>query len=251
LIFLDTSAQGERVFGRRRDEIYALISRQQARTSQYVWEEFRCTYLRDAVLFHRLLSEEGWDVARALERADTYPTPPRSQARIRQVFRRLIQSWAASVDDLRGALENLIEGGLEDRFWSGLDREATLRETDCRHGGPPPRREGPTYRFRPTCTAAKPPPCGIRPFWETHAVELAAVADGAEHLPDDLAKAAETAAAIRTGRGTPHGNNCHKHLSDCVIAAEASPDDHIFTTNLKHFRPICALIGRKLYEPAS
>jgi hypothetical protein len=250
VLFLDTAAQGERLFGSRWREFAALVRRHKARTSTYVWEEFRCTFLRDAVMFHQLLAEEGWSVPDALRRSERYPpAQPRRQQRIRQVCYKLLEEGSA--EDIRDRLELLIEGVLESRFWHRISGHDVARETGCVHGGPPPRREGATYRFDPSCATPKPPPCAIREFWEAHEAELAAIADGAEHLPDDMQVAVERAAAIRAGTRGPHGETCHVHLADCVIATEASPDDEILTTDLKHFRPICALIGRKLYEPAS
>ena len=250
MLFLDTSAQGERIFGEKRRELDALVRRQSARTSTYVWEEFRCTFLRDAVLFHQLLVDANWSVPDALRRSERYqPQQPRRQKRVRQVYYNLLDD--GELEDIRDRLELLIEGVLESRFWAGVAAADTARETGCVHGGSPPRREGDTYRFGPSCRADKPPPCAIEHFWRSHADELAAVAEGAEHLPDDLQEAPRTAAAIRSGAAKPHGNNCHKHLSDCVIATEASPDDGILTTNVRHFRPICELIGRTLYDSGS
>jgi len=214
-----------------------------------VWHEFQCTFLRDAVLFHKLLSEEGWDLCAALRRAAHYPVQGRKHARVRQVLAQLLeQPWPASPDDVRDRLECLIEGGLELRFSWGLRRDETVDDTHCAHAGDPPRREGESYRFSPRCRATDPPKCAIERFWAEREPALGAIADRRATLPPDLQGVADVAARVLEGTTSARGQNCYVHLSDCVIAAEAPPEDQVVTTNVGHFRPICQLLGRELHE---
>ena len=44
------------------------------------------------------------------------------------------------------------------------------------------------------------------------------------------------------------GRNCTWYLGDLVIALEVPMDAIIYTTNRKHSEPICALLGKEIYE---
>jgi hypothetical protein len=253
VLFMETSAQGERLFGQRqnRTKLQALVTSRRARTSGFVWHEFQCSFLRDAVLFHRLITEENGDIAAALERADAFPYTGRQQRRVRQLYRALLRHpLCQAFEDALDLLEVLIEGSLAHRFWSGLDKEATIDETKCTHARSGPQRVGSTYDFVPRCQKDDPPQCRICEFWEAHNTELNRLAEAADEpgLPEELQTACALAGALLGGWESPRGQNCFRTMADCVIAVEVPQGDEICTTNVRHFEPICQITGRHLFE---
>lgn len=75
------------------------------------------------------------------------------------------------------------------------------------------------------------------------------MADVAEADRTLLARMADLCAQILVDPDIARGRNCTWHLGDLVIALEMPTDAALYTTNLRHFAPLCALLGKELYQP--
>ena len=76
------------------------------------------------------------------------------------------------------------------------------------------------------------------------------LADGLKDHPETaLARIAELCSQILVDPDIARGRNCTWYLGDLVIALEMPTDAAIYTTNQRHFAPLCALLGKELYHP--
>lgn len=87
---------------------------------------------------------------------------------------------------------------------------------------------------------------------ETWRPELPALAAGLTHESDPvLVRMGQLARQLIEDPVIARGRNCTWYLGDLVIALELPVDVPLYTTNVRHFAPILAILGKKLYAGAS
>lgn len=69
-----------------------------------------------------------------------------------------------------------------------------------------------------------------------------------DHPETALARMADLCAQILADPDIARGRNCTWYLGDLVIALETPADAAFYTTNLRHFAPLCKLLGKQLYH---
>ena len=241
LIFLETTVQADRTTSShpKRQAIAAALNNKSLVSSTYVLGEYKATFLRDTVTFHKLLVDSE-SVSVALNRFERYGE--RQSKRLLRIFALIYEDGVSSKEDMLTALEILIEWQLARRFMHGLD-QPLLNESGCQRAAAQPVRSGEIYEFPLSCTQSPPPSCDVESLVGRRTQELAGVAAGIPEQDSDLRKVGVSLGDVLEGKRKPHGNVC-RNLSDLLIALEAPPDAIIATTNIRHFEPLCRLLGR-------
>jgi hypothetical protein len=243
IVYLDTTVFADYVLGGTRQvrSIQAALTGRVARSTRYVREQFRATFLRAAILLYNQLLETR-DPAEVLRRTDQFAFFTRGDGvKSRRVFARLLADDRSDWADKLASLERLIEQDLMREFDSlatGSDRTAC-----CQCWGEPTRDENGFYRFTKSCTLKDPRPCRIEEFWVERHEELRRLASADGRLTSDGATAASRAAREVESGGLPRGKRCYVHLSDPVIIAEAEPGSLLMTSNASDFEPLTAVIA--------
>lgn len=249
-VFLETTIQGERIFAEKykKDAIKKNLKNQTVCTSGFVLNQFKKTFLYSAICFYNLLIDSE-NPHTALRRSSKYSE--RIHKRISQVFATLCDEEKNDKESAVERLETWIEDGLMIEFLEGIE-EPIIDKTSCKWVSGDPVKVANRYEIAICCRKDRPPACNIERFWNEHNKELDSLASAVDLSKDkdrELKKINTIAKQIRDGFDRPFGLNCTVYLSDALIAVEAPKGSEIYTTNKKHFEPICAIIGnRKVYK---
>lgn len=143
-------------------------------------------------------------------------------------------------------LETWIEELLPRRFMAGVNE--TLNATDCDLPRDKLRFEGDRYRLQVTCRRERAR-CRLpdllqenQTSLETCQPQLTASSDRELRLAGKIIAAAKNNWQIAKGQ-----QNCWR-MADLIITLEAPADAAIYTTNRKHFEPLCVALGKQLLE---
>jgi len=247
-LFLDTTIQIERVVGSRARQ--AALQRELAgyelMTSTYVLGEYTRTLVRDAVQFHNLVLayEHMDDVMTAIAQHRNKREGGRMMLLWANLLRERVYSRAHALD----TLELYIEMGLVNRFLTGMDE--VLGATECSLAQERPTPVGEAYHLRAQCTRRVKEcalPERLAGEWRDG---VAAVASGlCDHSDPALDRMGRLAQRILDDPDTARGRNCTWYLGDLIIALECPPEAALYTTNRRHFEPLCALLGKRLHRP--
>lgn len=243
LLFLETTIQGNRIFGGKSlaEKIKRNLNGKRVCTSIFVLNEFKKTFLNAVICYYNLLVDSP-DTQTALRRAVRYPE--RAHKRIAQVYATLCDKGGHDKEVVLECLESWIDDGLMIEFHESIE-EPIVNKTSCRWVDGEPVKKGNIYYLKISCTKSDPPPCNIENFWKEHKKELHRLAAATSFKDSELSKVRDVAALIKKDKDSPYGENCHVHLSDAVIAIESPKRSQIYTTNKKHFEPICEVLKTK------
>lgn len=263
-VFLDTTIVGERFCGRphHQIEIEELLDSSAAVATGYVADQFRATFLAGAVLLYNRIqdrAEEGrggeprpWREIEAdilLDLDDWAYAQPREGGRARKLLARLIRT-TTEAGELRRTLTRWIEVELTTVASDHIALEdatrcqRTLRSATLRDG---------LYFIEVSCNLQQHKDCVIEAFWNARPHLLQAVADLPPQSVADVDAARRVALEVIRDGELPRGRRCWVSLSDAVIAAEATANSHIATTNMKDFEPLAGAMaeGRVAFNPLS
>lgn len=258
-LFLDTTIQIGRIIGSapRRRQIQQHLANQRLITSTYVLGEFLRTLVKDAIKLHHLCGQYSY-LDEVLTELGQLPNK-RETSRMTLLLGTLLRGQrvnAASFTpqmqvELQDRLTRYIEFGLLDHFMAGIDE--LLDSTECglarerpqlnpALGGKPL-----TYRLRSQCVRHVRE-CNLAERLTTWQPELRALASGLAGEKDPaLLRMGQLAQQISLDPVVARGRNCTWYLGDMVIALELPADVPLYTTNRRHFAPILAILGKKLY----
>ncbi|MCB0111517.1 MAG: hypothetical protein KDE53_36595 [Caldilineaceae bacterium] len=246
-IFLDTTIQIERVTATRtrQAEIEHALSGAQVLTSTYVLGEYLRTLVQDALVLYNLVrtTEQLFDVETRMAQL----LNKRSASRCLLLWASLHRSGIYERAKLLRTLRVYIDYGLVNRFMAGIDE--LLNATACGLAQEQPVAHGETYQLRTQCTR-RVVECELAErLVEQHAL-IRTLADGLQnHSEAALARIANLCSQILADPHVARGRNCTWYLGDLVIALEMPVDAQLYTTNHRHFAPICDLLGKQLYYP--
>ena len=253
-LYIDTNVAADRVFAPepKRSELRRRC--EGAITSDYVESEYRCTFLRDAVLLYNLLLDAP-GIEEALERLGRF-YGGLVENRGQQVLRVLMQPQADGgeglsalpKDELQAELEYLIEDLIMERFWWGLDGAASVTETTCRRASLEPARVGRHYEFRLVCDESNSQRCGIKAFWDQRAQELAILATHQALTASQQLRQLQKAAQGLRDDGAPHGDRCWRKLADAIVVLSA-PAGAVVCSQDADVPPICQALGQPSTTP--
>jgi hypothetical protein len=246
-LFLETTIHGERVFGarHRKEAIRANVVGKAIGSSTCVLGEFIGTFVKDAAVFRNLLVDSP-STDEAIKRAQNYPYTSRQTARMMYVLAEMAKDAGYEKDDLLDHLEILIEWGLVDRFFEGLIFLSVA--TGCTKAQAHFVKNEETQVYRPeglSCSKSQPPQCSIESFLSGNRELLQRIVAGVNN--PDLNEMLGVARSLLDSADVPFGRNCQK-LKDVLIALESPSDCQIYTTNLRHFEPICAALEKTIYK---
>ncbi len=246
-VFLNTTIQIERATATRarQAEIARTLAGAHVITSSYVLGEYLRTLVQDALVLYNLVrtTEQPYDV----ETQTAHLLNKRSASRCLLLWASLHRAGVYERAKLLRTLRVYIEYGLVNRFMLGVDE---LRDTmACGLARERPVPLGETYRLRRQCTR-RVKECDLGERLAEHQSEVQVLADGLKDHPDGaLARMGALCSHISEDPDVARGRNCTWYLGDLVIALELPPDAVLYTTNRRHFKPLCALLGKQFYEP--
>jgi predicted nucleic acid-binding protein len=244
-IFLDTTIQIKRVIATqaRQAEIGRALAGAQVISSTYVLGEFLRTLVQDALVLHNLAlrSEQLYDV----ETQIAHLLNKRSASRCLLLWASLHRLGLYERPKLLRTLRIYIEYGLVNRFMLGVDE--LLDTTACGLARERPAPLGEVYRLRTQCTRPAKE-CDLAERLAEHQSELRVLANGLKDHPESaLARVSGLCRRILEDPAMARGRNCTWYLGDLIIALELPADAALYTTNHRHFEPLCTLLGKRLY----
>lgn len=246
-VFLDTTIQIERATATyaRQAEIARSLTGVQTVTSTYVLGEYLRTLVRDALVLLNLVqtTEQPYDV----ETQMAHLLNKRSVSRCLLLWASLHRAGVYTKPKLLRSLQAHLEYGLVNQFLVGIDE--LLDTTACGLARERPTDNGASYRLRTQCIRAVKE-CELAERLTEQKAAIQTVAEGLHNHPDPvLARMGKLCTQILADPHSARGRNCTWYLGDLVIALEMPVDAQLYTTNRRHFEPLCALLGKRLYEP--
>ena len=254
-LFLDTTIQIERVVGSRarQAELRKELAGYQLVTSTYILGEYLRTLVKDATqLYHLVLSHEHLDdVMTAMAQ---HPNK-REAGRMLLLWANVQREGVYGRGHILDMLENYINVTLVNRFLAGIGDLLDMTECGLAKERPtaigyhPVERRHERYYLRAQCTR-RIKECVLAERLAVWRSELQAVADGLRNPPDSaLARMGTLATRLLDEPDLVRGRTCTWSLGDLVIALELPAEMPLYTTNHRHFEPLCALLGKRLFHP--
>lgn len=245
-IFLDTTIQIERLTATRTRQmaIAKVLNGKHIVTSSYVLGEYLRTLVNDAVQLFELINatESTYDVETQIANLMN----KRSARRCLLLWTMYHRSGIYDHSMMRKKLDNDIEYGLVNRFMLGIDE--FLDTTCCGLAKERPMLGEETYQLRTQCTR-RVKECELVALLQKYKPKIQLLADGLKNHSDrSLVRISKLCTLILEDPDVARGRNCTWYLGDLVIALEAPKDTAIYTSNLRHFEPICELLGKKIYR---
>lgn len=249
-MFLETTIQADRVLGseKRQKIVLANLDGKALVSSTTVLGEFIDTFVHDAVLFYNLVVDSP-SIPVALKRLTSYRD--RLTKRCITIFASIVEEWGYVKEEVLDRLELWIDWGLTYRFRQGLI--LLVEGTDCAKTRASPTKENNRYIIPIpglACTQESPPKCSVEAFiaaYKGDLIDIIGKLCDLEQKDDSQKKMIAVGSRVANGQEKPIGRAC-QCLKDIIIALEAPGGSAIYTTNIKHFEPICAAIGKQLYK---
>ncbi|MBU1662545.1 MAG: hypothetical protein KKD28_13850 [Chloroflexi bacterium] len=251
-VFIETTVQIDRVLGgdETKATIEARLLNQNVITSTYVLMEFNRTVMDDFIAIHAAVSAERrlGDALLRLHQSDRR-FRPRSLDRCLRIWGLLLNQLEEepfSREKLLEILEICIEQLLPQRFMAGVGQ--LLDATDCDLPKDNPHFEEDRYHLRATCRK-ETARCRLPDFLhENHTVLETLQSRLLKSSEPELQLVGKTIAAVKDDWQIARGQkNCWR-MGDLIIVLETPQDAAIYTTNHKHFKPLCAAIGKQLLK---
>lgn len=245
-IFIETTIQIERVTSpyARQHEIAKAFQGKQIITSTYVLSEYLRVLVKDAMILHELVknNEHLYDV----ETAIATMMNKRSASRCLLIYATLHRAGIYERARLLRTLQNYIEHNFLNLFMVGVDE--LLDSTACGLAHERPALVDDIFQMRTQCTR-QVIECKLASLLTRHHDKIQLLAEGLHnHKETALARIGNLCQRILTDPHVARGRNCTWYLGDLVIALEAPTDAAIYTTNKRHFQPLCELLGKQVYE---
>jgi len=127
-LFLDTTIQIEKIFGRDRYELSEYLKEKDVLTSSYVLMEFKRTVLKDCIALHTYLLEEGDLESTFIRLSELRSYDHRIASRIYMILSGICEPDNIEYEKVLERLEDLIESELLEHFFYNVE---TTDETKC------------------------------------------------------------------------------------------------------------------------
>ncbi|MBW1867162.1 MAG: hypothetical protein JRI38_05390 [Deltaproteobacteria bacterium] len=231
-LFLDTTIQIEKIFGRDRYEISKYLKENDVLTSSYVLMEFKRTILKDCIALHSYLKEEGDLESTFIRLSELRVHEHRIASRISKILSGMCGQDSIEYEKVLERLEDLIESELLEYFFYNVE---TIDETKCGLAKEEISKNE-IYSLDLSCRRGHKK-CEIRDFIAANREEFCRLLEGLqsnrefEKVCDSLKEVLEDPEKAR-GR-----KNCWR-LGDCIISIE-SPKTHTILTTDHHYGIIC------------
>jgi len=238
-IFLETTIQIERIFGKNREEIFKFLKDKELITSTYVLMEFKRTIIKDCIALYAYLKEEG-SLKKTFDRLSRL-RPNRSVQRILRILAILSEDCKLEYEKMIERLEDLIESELIEYFFYNISQ--IIDKTGCWLAKEDVKKIDSAYYLQSSCRRDDVK-CRIKEFVIENKEEFEKIYNELNKLN----KFIEVSKVIKEVLDDPSkmcGINCNKKLGDCVISVESPRDAIIFTTD-HHYSYICNALNKEI-----
>ena len=236
-LFLETTIQIERIFGRKKEEIVKFLSDKEVLSSNYVLMEFKRTMLKDCIALYSFLKEEK-DLGDTLMRlSELRVYEHRTAVRISKILSKLSENNTLDYEKVLNKLEDLIESELLEEFFY---RVKVIDETKCGLANEEVKKNE-TYYLNLRCRRDEKK-CEIEEFVARNRGKFRKLLNELQtykEFEDVCSVIKEILEDCEKARGK---KNCWK-LGDCIISIEAPKSSRIFTTD-HHYEKICNALDR-------
>jgi hypothetical protein len=231
-LFLETTIQIERIFGRKSEDIFEFLRDKEALTSNYVLMEFKRTILKDCIVLYSFLKEEKGleDTFKRISELRDYEH--RTASRINLILSKLSENNTLEYEKVLNKLEDLVESELLEYFFY---RVGVIDETKCGLANEGVHKNE-IYSLNLRCRRDEKK-CEIEEF-------VARNKDKFKKLLNDLQthkefeSPCEVIKEILKDYEKARGRKICWKLGDCIISIEAPKNYKIFTTD-RHYEQIC------------
>lgn len=260
-IFLDTTIQIERCRSKNRDELERIISQYNSSlSSTYVKMEFARRHVRDCIFLHNVIVESD-NIAEVFDRINHLHSEFRKR-QIHGIWETIALFFHESKDE---KLNNPIGTGINKKMklflrstirdsWDEFDSrvDEILNETDCFHSKAGPTLEGDKISYTMKKCKKENIKCEIIEFFIQNRESFNKIykkLSKMDNLDDEQRKIKNVLEkALIQPEVMADEENCW-NCGDAIIAVESPGDAVIFTTNKKHFEPLCSEIDKKYISP--
>ena len=239
-VFLETTIQIERIFGRNRNKILNFLKDKELITSSYVLMEFKRTILKDCITLYTYLKEEG-SLSKTFERLSRLRNyEHRIASRMLRILAILSENGKIEYEMLIERLEDLIEEELLEYFFR--DIKELLDETGCRLAKEEVKKQSNGYVLDTSCRKTVKN-CRAKEFVINNKEQFVKLLKELNEV-DEFGSVCRVIKDVLDEPDKIFGINCNKKLGDCIISIE-TPDDSIIFTNDHHYEPVCNALNKK------
>lgn len=261
-IFLDTTIQIDRIAGsaKRQVQLEKELANYRLITSTYVLGEYLRTIVKDAIYLYGLVDKSTY-LDEVITDLGRHPNK-RESSRMMMILGGLLRSGRVvppsfqlqTRSDFQERLSRYIEIGLLKHFMVGIIELVDTTQCGLARERPQlvalPAGDLLSYQLRSQCIR-RVRECDLAEQMAIWRPERKALANGLTRESDPvLVRMGQLARQISEDPVIARGRNCTWYLGDLVIALELPADVPLYTTNVRHFAPILAILGKKLYVGA-
>jgi len=238
-IFLETSVQIKKIFGKERESILNFIEDKKTITSTYVLMEFNRRILKDCIYLYSILTEEETldDVFGRLAELKRYEY--RRAIICYSILSKLSEGGKLEKEEASINLKMLMDYQLKRQFDYGI--KSVVDETKCELANEKIKEENNNYLLNTSCRRGKMK-CEIEKFVEGNKKEVEYIMKGLK-LNEEFKNVCNSLREVLNDSKKAMGKNCNRILGDCIISVETPKDYKILTTD-HHYEIICKCIDK-------
>lgn len=238
-LFLETTIQIERIFGRKKEEIVKFLSDKEALSSNYVLMEFKRTMLKDCISLYSFLKEEKGLEGTLMRLSELRVYEHRTAVRISKILSRLSDSNTLEYEKVLTKLEDLIESELLEEFFYRVN---LIDETKCGLANEEVHKNE-TYSLNLSCKREEKK-CEIEAFVLKNEESFRKLLNELQTNEEFEGVCNVIKEILKDSKKVRGRKNCWK-LGDCIISLEAPKDYKIFTTD-HHYKQICNSLEKEI-----
>ncbi len=235
-LFLETTIQIERIFGRKKEEIVKFLSDKEPLSSNYVLMEFKRTMLKDCIALYSFLKEEKDLEGTLMRLSELRVYEHRTAVRISKILSKLSENNTLEYEKVLIKLEDLIESELLEEFFY---RVKVIDETKCGLANEEVHKNE-TYSLNLRCRRDEKN-CEIEGFVARNRGKFRKLLNELQTYKE-FEDVCSVIKEILEDCEKARGRNC-KTLGDCIISIEAPKNYKIFTTD-HHYEKTCNALDR-------
>jgi hypothetical protein len=247
---METSIHIERLFGHslKVTEINNRLKKSEVLTSKYVLKEFKAAILKDMVFLYAVVKDEESIADADIHIKKSRAYHPKTQARCSHILTQIAEAADFKKERVLAAIKRYLDWELLILFEEPITKY-TPDEIECyiAKDETRPQFKYERYFFDIPCTKGMKK-CKIDEFIGKKAQLFMKIHDYLKKktkLDKELSQVKDLCPKIcKNPSQVRWSNNC-KILGDSVIAIEAPDKCRIYTTNLKHFKPISKALEKK------
>lgn len=252
-IFIETTIQVERLLAEPavQSMIEAVLHKNKTLTSSYVWMEYRRTIGQDYSylinLFRQLAPVTVPQLLRHIGHGESLFSLRRFRRLLRITSKFLEQITTVNFDPFEVAdlLEAESDWLINHHFFDGIDQMLDTTACDLVR---------PEYKISPggriSCRR-ETARCALPALLKSKAPLLQQLSTTPTVLAALESKTRRALTEVSVDAELAKGEHNCWSLGDLILVLECPPDALLWTTNRRHFEPLCQLLGRQIFQPDS